>query len=750
MVGWNMMKYTREEGESAISCIEGTNFAVYKAWMDGVLSYYDTIDTGLNQITTIDSRSGILLLNSGDVDKEHSLVFQNSRLIGETSLRSDCPSIDDEICDYPYDDYICKKRSGLTLGVSTRDGKEYPLNDSCHEDNLWNSIHSNALIDTVMEIEEVTFENFIERKSCGFQEYAIMSNDYLGDYVPIHYFTNTHFKDVENEALIYLASPNSEWLEDEKCGEFQCSGPDNVLLIFKETNFSFTSFLFQGISDYSVEEFQIISNNPKTSPFFDDCELKSSWNAYYCENDNIVQLKLKCQDNEEATISQLSITRDDGFDSLINSFINDISASDNIGEYTVSPLPKYGGLIELGKDHNLEFTGTAPYKLWLKTEGGDGEGVSEMRLKYGRTLSVHVYKDGERIEIYNVSPESFVGEECGENVWDPETNSIIFMIDSECEIILKTVNSIMLSIRLEVSVEEYLRSGGPTLFVDRLSDKLNIHPSRIRIVGIRTGSTKLEVQIDAEETTDDINEEETISSTQLQDMNEELLEVMQNLTVALEDNSIDLGAPVLDFDTQLVEAVQITDEAEVPITPIYIPPDTSEEEILQDQSWDQSLGKYTLYIIGAAGFVIFLIVLTLVCKCCRKPKNKVEIMSQISESKEENLDKTGDASFFSGNISGHEGKGVKFVTNNFGRKGNFKQVDVDSPPFYKKEENFTSQITDIEVASPSKKRLNQKANMDTSVTALAKTKHRGENSNFNIEVDESKLEEEMKAEDLDI
>ena len=37
MVGWNMMKYTHEEGESEISCIEGTNFAVYKAWMDGVL-----------------------------------------------------------------------------------------------------------------------------------------------------------------------------------------------------------------------------------------------------------------------------------------------------------------------------------------------------------------------------------------------------------------------------------------------------------------------------------------------------------------------------------------------------------------------------------------------------------------------------------------------------------------------------------------------------------------------------------------
>ncbi len=62
---------------------------------------------------------------------------------------------------------------------------------------------------------------------------AIGLNKNASDYQPQANFRNIIFEDVHHEAFVHLDSPNLEWATIERCGEFACTGPNNVLLSFK-------------------------------------------------------------------------------------------------------------------------------------------------------------------------------------------------------------------------------------------------------------------------------------------------------------------------------------------------------------------------------------------------------------------------------------------------------------------------------------------------------------------------------------
>jgi hypothetical protein len=84
---------------------------------------------------------------------------------------------------------------------------------------------------------------------------------------------------------------------------------------------------------------------------------------------------------------------------------------------------------------------------------------------------------------------------CGENRYIAVLNVLEFMIRPGCTITLAPRNVIMASVRLEWTVDEFYSSGGTTLFIDRISAALGVHPSTVKIVTVMQGSVVVKYNI---------------------------------------------------------------------------------------------------------------------------------------------------------------------------------------------------------------------------------------------------------------
>lgn len=60
---------------------------------------------------------------------------------------------------------------------------------------------------------------------------------------------------------------------------------------------------------------------------------------------------------------------------------------------------------------------------------------------------------------------------------------------SNCEVHVKILSAIKIEMALSIDPSDFYKDVGETTFIDRIAKTLNIHPSRIKIVGVRKGST---------------------------------------------------------------------------------------------------------------------------------------------------------------------------------------------------------------------------------------------------------------------
>jgi len=77
---------------------------------------------------------------------------------------------------------------------------------------------------------------------------------------------------------------------------------------------------------------------------------------------------------------------------------------------------------------------------------------------------------------------------CGENRYVGVANFLEFYITPDCEITLKTRETIVSSVRMEWTLQEFYDDGGTTSFIDRLASVLGIDPTRVLIVQVYEGS----------------------------------------------------------------------------------------------------------------------------------------------------------------------------------------------------------------------------------------------------------------------
>ena len=89
-------------------------------------------------------------------------------------------------------------------------------------------------------LTNLTFSNFQTSTACAARQSAIGLNSFAPDYFPVHYFSNTKFINVNQDAIAYLRDPPLEWASINECGEWPCTGPSNSDFNFYNSVFSVT------------------------------------------------------------------------------------------------------------------------------------------------------------------------------------------------------------------------------------------------------------------------------------------------------------------------------------------------------------------------------------------------------------------------------------------------------------------------------------------------------------------------------
>jgi len=90
---------------------------------------------------------------------------------------------------------------------------------------------------TKINLENVNFNNYgsATTQKCGNKHTAIQRNSAASDYIPVHKFVKTTFRDVSDAAVIYLEDPSPDWATLSNCIEWPCTAPENVVLHFEQT-----------------------------------------------------------------------------------------------------------------------------------------------------------------------------------------------------------------------------------------------------------------------------------------------------------------------------------------------------------------------------------------------------------------------------------------------------------------------------------------------------------------------------------
>jgi len=203
-------------------------------------------------------------------------------------------------------------------------------------------------------------------------------------------------------------------------------------------------------------------------------------------------------------LSPINVTTTDGFRNDINNYMDHLWD----GFYTsLKRLSRYHSVVETGRDYLVKFTSTVPNALRWQLEGTSSASQS-VTAKWAYTTPQSVKVTDDAGKVYNpkyiqaaddttgIAPE----DGCGSNVYSVKERTVVVKLtgDDTCKIQVKLINAIQASIRYSVTIEEFFAQNGPATFIDKVAAVLNINPASIRITEIRSGSTIMLFDVEAD------------------------------------------------------------------------------------------------------------------------------------------------------------------------------------------------------------------------------------------------------------
>lgn len=115
-----------------------------------------------------------------------------------------------------------------------------------------------------------------------------------------------------------------------------------------------------------------------------------------------------------------------------------------------------------------------------------------------------------------------------------------------CQVRVRLSSFIQLSARIDIPIADFYSNNGLTSFITNICAFLGIDTGRMKIVGVRSGSTVVEAVINTDPI--DLNNSQTTSQDP-QAVYNELDDLNTRLTNALGSGSINVGGPILGHST---------------------------------------------------------------------------------------------------------------------------------------------------------------------------------------------------------
>jgi len=169
-------------------------------------------------------------------------------------------------------------------------------------------------------------------------------------------------------------------------------------------------------------------------------------------------------------------------------------------------LARFASVVKLNQNYNMTYSSQPPsdsrfqiQKRLLPT-GNDSDWVI-IRIYYPLPNALEVLVKNttgtdiivKPFLIQNGAPvdlRNHVGT-CGANNFHYENGTIEFVVNGKanCQVRVRLSSYVKLTARLSIPVMDFFNNNGPTTFITNICAFLNIDPGRLKIVGLRDGST---------------------------------------------------------------------------------------------------------------------------------------------------------------------------------------------------------------------------------------------------------------------
>jgi hypothetical protein len=361
----------------------------------GAIAYWSTPDLRFKDMSFIDNLMGITVMGGLESDKI-DLKMENIHIHGEVEA---------------YPDMCPEYRQGLWFSGSLLTHKDlHPTGESAlpiygaHEPGSWG---------TTTSFKNMYFHDWQSKKTvCGGKQAIFGNNLDFSDYVPKQSFDGVTFENVHEDAVAYLYNPPAKWINVTDCGNFNCTGPKNILVNIKRA-------VYKGSPqpDRTSANFSIISNNNGSSKFA-GCKERKEWNGHWCENKELAILLFESLDGDTWDRSVMPVlikSERDQYTIKLNSAMDHVWDGFYSGQLRLSRFP---ALIQGGDDYTLTYTGTPPGKMRYKLDGDRG-GVL-IKIPYPNAGAYAIYLDGDLQKVSKWDPKTGRNEplpkrRCGEN-----------------------------------------------------------------------------------------------------------------------------------------------------------------------------------------------------------------------------------------------------------------------------------------------------------------------------------------------
>ena len=508
-------------------CQQYSLFTAYRNFEEGFVNRYMIMNLHVKNFILSDNNNSIAI-NGGSERNQHKpkSTIKDTLVLGKSMVN----------CDFCYNNKLDCDTNGVY--TSLFENVSFELTFNKYKLPLHNSTFSNYLWGGIQELENVAFENFQTKDGCTDDKtFAIRTNNFVQDTSVYFKMKNIQTKNIERKNMFFFSN-HTRLMHPAFCAKRDCTGIYNLLIDDLE-----------GAFHPEKKRQQFFGYNRQIAKE-GNCTFIKEWNGHECEAVYQPLTILKTVSNARSPVISPIFTN-------VYEEPADVPASDRFLS-TVDNEWEFPIILKKNAKQHIQFSQSLQDKNIYRIDGDNGDyAVFRVQANDPATLVTVVNKRDQVPIIAEENKEidwSQYKNKCGAHVFYPSNSTIFWVVTANnCEVTIKKLKTVKIAMRLDVDLADFYNDIGTTTFLDKIAGLLSIHPSQLKIVGIRKGSTIIDFVIT---TQDESNGVEGADSNK---ENEELNGYKDALMSKIADGTAELGAPILNVEANVVIPVDADD-----------------------------------------------------------------------------------------------------------------------------------------------------------------------------------------------